>query len=450
MNIVVVNSVSLNGGDAAILESLLGAVREQWGDGVHVTVLDSHASIAAKYFPNLRFRPGFQPERRVTSGVLKGKRRWLERRVFARTRFARLLAAAALLRQGLDTGARAFADSEELATLACFRDADLVVSTGGTYLVPNYNLEGRLFEMLLAHVFAVPLVLYTQSIGSLAGTPHAALLTFCLKHAALIALRDEQSRGHLRALGLDGGNIVLCPDSVFAMVDEARLRSVRPMSKDGIEVIVSVRDWAHFENGRAKESMARYRSAVAEAVTSLVRDRGARVRFVSTCQGIPEYDYDDSKIADAVLAEIPEVYRTQVSVDRERHTPTALLEILSRADLVIATRMHMAILALCAGATVLPIAYEFKTQELFRVLGIPDWVEPIELVSAFSLKQRVELVLREADARRPALNTSLLEMKRDAAKVLARVPRLLAEHARRAEPQVNWMWTRVSPEEGFE
>jgi colanic acid/amylovoran biosynthesis protein len=36
--------------------------------------------------------------------------------------------------------------------------------------------------------------------------------------------------------------------------------------------------------------------------------------------------------------------------------------------------MHMAILALTAGVPVLPIAYEFKTQELFTRLGLAEMV----------------------------------------------------------------------------
>ena len=49
-------------------------------------------------------------------------------------------------------------------------------------------------------------------------------------------------------------------------------------------------------------------------------------------------------------------------------------------DLVVATRMHAAILALAAGTPVLPVAYEYKTHELFGALGVGDWVTDIETV----------------------------------------------------------------------
>lgn len=49
-------------------------------------------------------------------------------------------------------------------------------------------------------------------------------------------------------------------------------------------------------------------------------------------------------------------------------------------DLCIGTRMHMCILSLISGTPVLPIAYEFKTQELFGEIGLKEWVTDIEVI----------------------------------------------------------------------
>jgi colanic acid/amylovoran biosynthesis protein len=44
-------------------------------------------------------------------------------------------------------------------------------------------------------------------------------------------------------------------------------------------------------------------------------------------------------------------------------------------------------LALCAGVPVLPIAYEFKTVELFQSLGLGEITQDIEAVTPESLEQ---------------------------------------------------------------
>jgi colanic acid/amylovoran biosynthesis protein len=54
----------------------------------------------------------------------------------------------------------------------------------------------------------------------------------------------------------------------------------------------------------------------------------------------------------------------------------------------------MAILALVAGTPVLPIAYEFKTQELFERLGCLRWVLAMEETTPETLETRYDEVVQ--------------------------------------------------------
>ena len=85
-------------------------------------------------------------------------------------------------------------------------------------------------------------------------------------------------------------------------------------------------------------------------------------------------DYtDDSAVAAEIIERIAPECRKNVSLVREHVRFDALMERLPGYDLVIATRMHMAILALSSGTPALPIVAEFKTSELYRNLGLADW-----------------------------------------------------------------------------
>jgi colanic acid/amylovoran biosynthesis protein len=68
---------------------------------------------------------------------------------------------------------------------------------------------------------------------------------------------------------------------------------------------------------------------------------------------------------------------------------------LTRFDVVVATRMHMAILSLCAAVPVIAIAYEFKTRELFSKLGIQCYACDINSLTADSLISVFECLMRE-------------------------------------------------------
>src|SRR5690606_1440113 len=172
--------------------------------------------------------------------------------------------------------------------------------------------------------------------------------------ASLVLLRDDLSLAHLRDLGVRDDHLHVTADVAFALADERSLREARaggdfPTARpDGTapRVAVSVREWSRFAGGSAEEGMAAYRQAVAAAVTYMVERRGARVTFLATCQGVPEYWTDDSRTALEIVELLPEHVRQAVEVDRDFHRPAELAARLRDFDLVITTRMHMAILAL--------------------------------------------------------------------------------------------------------
>ena len=81
---------------------------------------------------------------------------------------------------------------------------------------------------------------------------------------------------------------------------------------------------------------------------------------------------------------------------------------LGEYDLVVATRMHAAVLALSAGTPVFPIAYEFKTTELFARLGFADVVQDIESLSPTRIVKGLDRSLGGLDAIRPSLMDGVL------------------------------------------
>jgi colanic acid/amylovoran biosynthesis protein len=65
----------------------------------------------------------------------------------------------------------------------------------------------------------------------------------------------------------------------------------------------------------------------------------------------------------------------------------------------------MGILALCAGIPVLSIAYEFKTKELFKRLGVSNFALDIEQLDPQELIKRTDQFIHSI----PAMKTSLLK-----------------------------------------
>jgi colanic acid/amylovoran biosynthesis protein len=422
MKILITNATLLNTGDAAILLGTCDILRRAFGASVQFTVYDAQAATSARYYPELRIRPALYSQ---LEGAIRSP--W-------RRKGAILLLLAAARFWGTFLGrvcARRLPPSLR-ASLAEYAAADLVVSSGGTYLVPYYRTFPKLLAFLVAAALRRPLVLFTQSLGPFP-RERRWLLRYALRRAQCILVRDRRSRDELVRLGVRPERIAECSDSAFALAAPPSGLDKDELPDSPLRVAVSVRDWPHFRDDRAGR-MEAYLDAVAAAVRRLVKWHHADVTFLSTCQGVPEYWTDDSRVADSVLARLPPDVRARVRVDHDFHTPGALRERLGRFDAVIATRMHVAILAMCARVPVLPIAYEFKTVELFKRLDPEEPVPHIESVAPKSLCRSLDHLLERAKAKRQRLERWVEEERLSAFSAGALVKSALTRADERTPP----------------
>lgn len=392
MKIAITNMVALNTGDAAILVATVDILRAVAGSNLDVTVFDPQASAAKRYYSDFDFRPELFDQIVAWTGA-----RWRKAGILI------LLAAAATWRTPLRRLFAQLLPPSIVASLERFAAADLVISGGGTYLMPHYRIFPKILDLLVALALRRPFILFTQSLGPFPPRRRNWLLRHVLRQARVILVRDARSRRHLIDLGVSAERISLCADAAFALAPPQPAREGARIAGEGpLRVAISVRDWPHFSKGTA-DGMAAYHAAIAALVRRLVEGHGAEVTFLSTCQGIREYWTDDSRVAETVVNLLPAEIRRHVRVDHEFHTPRKLLSLYGDFDLVVATRMHAAILALCAGVPVLPVAYEFKTAELFTALGLGDYVQSIESLTGEQLCRAADRMLAERLALRAAL-----------------------------------------------
>lgn len=401
---MITHAVSLNAGDAAILRGAVGILHNTFSNDMDFAVYDAGADAAKRHYPEFNYRPALYDQVRSAA-----KGRWRRRlaAIFVlflssiwRKPLGRRLAhrLPARLRDSLDEYAR----------------ADLVVATGGTYLVPAYRLFPKIFDFMVTLLLGRPLVLFTQSLGPFPPGRNRFLLRWVLRRARLILVRDDASRRHLDDLGVSGDRVVQAADAAFAMARfDTPPRRFPPVGRP-LRVAISVRDWPHFQREPPAAGMQRYLAAVAKLVRVLIEDYAVRVTFLSTCQGVPEYWTDDSRVAEQVVSLLPGAVRGNVSVDREFHRPERLMGLFAEHDVVIATRMHAGILALCAGVPVLPIAYEFKTVELFQGLGFGEITQDIEAVTPESLEQAFRHLLASGPALSAQIRSRVGELKESA------------------------------------
>jgi colanic acid/amylovoran biosynthesis protein len=380
MKIIVENTVCLNTGDAAILLAIRHILRKVWGEDLRFQVFDSQPEVAARLYPRQEY-PDLEFHKLLSESVFKYSYDQNVLKNAVKPLYNRIvLEALRRFGRGGPIDKMLFSDSDR-RSLEIYRDADLVITTGGTYLVENYNLERRLNQFRIDAIVGKDPVFFTQSLGPFNKEYNRQELKPVFDRSPLILLRDSRSKDHIVDLVEDPGKCHVVADAVFALADTDRIAGILAADqtpKTG-RVAISVRHWNYVKGGG--DGMRRYLDSIRNIVTTLVRDQGKEVTFLSTCQGVPEYAHDDSKAANAIVAELDPEIASHVSVDESFHTPEQLMALVKGFDFVVATRMHMMIMSLCVGTPVLPIAYEFKTKEVAKRIGVSDVLLDIDTVT---------------------------------------------------------------------
>ncbi|MEO1339956.1 MAG: polysaccharide pyruvyl transferase family protein [Cyanobacteria bacterium J06635_13] len=410
MKIIISNTVILNGGDAAILDSIIKILQSAFGTETEFVVYDEQPETASRYYPELNLRKLIYLQSvnsiriRYIGRIIKLLAQW------------RLKIAAWCLKRDLLAIAKLLTGNTEYASLLDYKTADLIVTTGGTYLVENYGLKPRFFDFQLALMLRKPLIFFTQSLGPFEQPENRFALAQVFAQSPLILLRDRRSQEHIKELLAAPDKAVVVADAAFALADSEALAAAK--NKQGeltpAKIAISVRDWQYFKTIAPDLGIKNYIQSLVALTTHLVEKYQADITYISSCQGIKEYWKDDSQFAQKIVEQLPAQISDRVTVNCDFNPPETIAQIISGYDLVIATRLHMAILSLGAGVPVFPIAYEFKTQELFAKLGLEQWTVDIETIEPTLLIEQVDGYITALPQNRQQLFTGIQQERASA------------------------------------
>lgn len=375
MKVVVTNAVVSNTGDAAIFAGIRESLIQSGACGPEdITLMDSNARQMKGRYPSWNIIQQMTAQR-----PLQVRKLWS-----LAIRFRRVIARPLTRREpGRWAQMLAFFMREKADFIRAYRaveNADLVISTGGTYLVDHYRFADRALELEIANRLGTPVVLWTQSLGPFETSQARSSIERIIRVSDKAFFRDARSLASWVAAGGEAEDSCVVPDSAFAL-----LKAVPTTTAPKRRALVSVREWGHHGPGGRVFDAATYASAM-RRVVGLVSKYGLAPVAMSTCQGISRYT-DDSVYAAKIFGDL------DVTIDSDFHTPQQLLTELTNSAFVITTRMHMAILALMCQVPTLAIAYEFKTLELFRNLGLSRFVISLEDLSEDSLEERARELL---------------------------------------------------------
>ncbi len=320
--------------------------------------------------------------------------RWRARRWLAPLVIAGLVCSAALYRL---FGYRLYFGSvDQRELLDAYYSADLVLGIGGGNFYANWPFSPFLVWSLLSIAFASGLgkrtLLLPQSIGPIEGGFQRFLAARVLESTSLIMVREHLSADFLRqVLGVRKTPILL-PDLAF------NLPAVESLNRDQLESIgaqlrigVTLIDRGMQTRGRVNQKV--YETALEVALTELLGQYDAEIYLIVQCSG-PDVSQDDRDVTRRFYQRM-RACSDRVHLMDSFGTPLEIKAAYKSMDLVIASRMHAAILTLSSLTPVIMIAYQPKAVGTMANMGLSPFCFDISEVTGVQLTRAARTILEQ-------------------------------------------------------
>ncbi len=354
MQILITNSVPLNGGDETLLRATYLSFKKEFPN-CKIVVLCSRLKQCKQFINDIELDSDLEfisyPKFELTYRVKQKIRRVLFK-VF-----------------DIDFNSKAslfFATKDERRVKALYRTSDLIISSPGGFLHDFYEIANRINGFKLALTYNKPVVLFAQSIGPFWKGESITLVKQEFSKYAAVILREEKSLAHLQGIDIEIANLHVTSDAAFLiykLMPELYVKKEGPIKR----IAMCFRNWP-LDSNNVNDII----SKATELCRHLLKDESKEIVFLSTCQGIPEYT-DDSILAIQIVEQLPENLKQRCSVDRKKYGTFDLIKQYSTFDVFIGMRLHGAIMSMLGGTPAMGIGYEDKTAGIYQLLKLQNY-----------------------------------------------------------------------------
>jgi len=276
--------------------------------------------------------------------------------------------------------------------LEYIKGCDLFIQVGGSFFVDVYGVSQ--FEgMLLARMGGIPVVCCGHSVGPFNGRSFRYVARRAFDNGARWLLRESESLALMEQAGVPTHNTIKSGDTAWLLPVSTPSPEVTTID-DRPFIAITVRQLAPFDKVLGL-SQDKYEAEVAGVADGLV-ERGFMVCFVSTCTGLEGYWRDDRMVALRIQRAMEEPKYSKVIMDE--WSDLELGAFMKTCRLVVATRLHSAILSMRFGTPALVLGYEHKSAGVCRRLGVEELNYPLGLgISTTRLLEGIDAIIGAED-----------------------------------------------------
>jgi len=276
-----------------------------------------------------------------------------------------------------------------------FKKTEVVInlSYGDTFIYQKRFYSKVLFfilveQSLLAILLRKPLFFFPQSIGPFCSKFSKFLAKFILDRCNIIMVREEISRDYLLKMKIMSP-IQLVPDLSFLIAPASDQRILEIFSKENVQIkrpLVGI---------AVRENMYEHLDVISEVIDHLILKMNAGIIFIPHTSIRVFYLYDPRFLARKILKKIKA--KQHINLIEGEYTVEELRGLIGKCDLFIGAYMHANTSALSMHIPTIAISYSHKTDGLMNLMGLGEFVLPLNNLNAIQLINKTEDAYRNRD-----------------------------------------------------
>jgi colanic acid/amylovoran biosynthesis protein len=300
-------------------------------------------------------------------------------------------------------------------SVRALRKADLVLWKGLNFRASTarrepYEIWRLVYNPIVALIFGKPVACIGASVWPLKHPVARFLIRHVMGRTSFTSLREADSYANACAyLGGMPAILELLPDLSLAVLARPGIEAIaaRRLPREPSRIGITVMDWP----GAGKAARDRYVQSLLGFLSHFLERSGTQAVLIPQAVVAMQETTSLEHILRRHLA--PEKFEVLPGTPRV----SDLLPLYGQIDLLVATRMHSAIFALCQGTPVVTIPYDAGGKwGILDMIGAHDLAVPFEGISAELLEQKAQSVW----ARRNELCASVLERLPELAELVKR------------------------------
>ena len=276
--------------------------------------------------------------------------------------------------------------------IKAYTETDLVIDEAGISFVDSRGIVMNTYafvSVLVPLLTKTPVVKYSQALGEFKNLVNRILAKMILPKMSLICARGEITQENLKSIGITS-NVQLCADGAFSMPDDIEIaESVAQLCEQddfykGKVIGVSV---SSVVEKKCDKLGIDYKQIMSDFSEYLI-EQGYKVLIIANAarEGNEKPRNNDLMICNAVYDSIQR--KDAVRWYPEEMTAEKIRELISKCDILIASRFHAMIGALYKEVPVLLIGWSHKYKEVLDMFELGSYAADFSKLS-------LELVIKE-------------------------------------------------------